>query len=173
MSKITKEQLKLAAVSSTTALTMDRSMFDSAEGELFAGLNIIKLEVGAAAGLFVFKELTPPRFLNDKFKKPIQTGVVQKCDKNGVPSGPDWALPASASMTQKVFDAKIAPGDVFAIARENDYTSKQGREDCKAYIVKVFKRSGEAAVKPATEAEFKQAVADYAKKKKEQEKKGD
>ncbi len=76
-------------------------------------------------------------------------------------------------MTQKVFDAKIAPGDVFAIARENDYTSKQGREDCKAYIVKVFKRSGEAAVKPATEAEFKQAVADYAKKKKEQEKKGD
>lgn len=166
--KITKEQLKLATtgVPAGALVKLDRAMFDSAEGEIFAGLNIIKMNVGEADGPFVFRQITPPRFLNDKFKKPIQTGVVQRCNQDGVSSGPEWALPASASMTQKIFDARIAVGDIFAVAREADYTSKQGREDCKAYIVKVFKRSGEAAVKPASEAEFAKAIADYAAAKK-------
>lgn len=167
MSKITKEDMRVAVPGGALAVKIDRAMFDSAEGEVFAGLNILKLKVGEADGPFVFKLLTPPRFLNAKYKDPIQTGVCVRCDMQGKVSGSaqDVQLPASASMGQKIFDAKLAPGDVFAIAREADYTSKQGRDDCNAYIVKVFTRSGEPAVKKATLDEFKAAKRPSAAKK--------
>lgn len=128
-------------------MSIDRSLFDSAVGEVFAGLNIVKIPVGGAAGPFKFLRLLEPRILNKKFKKKIETGVAVLVNEAGTALGADVQLPASASMTQKLLDAKIAPGDVFFIGRDADYTSKQGREDCQAYILKVVHRSGEPAVK--------------------------
>jgi hypothetical protein len=138
---------------------LDRAAFDAAEGEVFSGLNLLKLEVGEADGPFIITEVLPDQILNDKYTKGVDVYIGKRCDRNGVALGTAAAirLPASASFAQKCRDdAKLAIGDVIAVARDADYTSKAGREDCKAYAVKVFKRSGEKpALRPLTMEERK------------------
>lgn len=128
---------------------MDRALFDSAEGEVYAGLNLLKLEVGGADGPFILVKVLENQMLNDKFAKGVDVYIGKRCDRNGaaLATSAEMRMPASASFAQKCRDdAKLAIGDVFAVARDADYTSKAGRADCKAFAVKVFKRSGE---KPA------------------------
>ena len=88
-------------------------------------------------------KLNPPRLLNDKYNKETEVAVGVYADKTGTPiAGPEIQLPASASFGGKLRDARVAAGDIVFIGRDKDYTSKQGREDCKAYILNVIKRSG-------------------------------
>lgn len=140
---------------------MDRSMFDSAEGEVFAGLNLLKLEVGEADGPFILTEVMEDQILNEKYTKGVDVYVGKRCDANGntIGTSPALRMPASASFAQKCRDdAKLALGDIFAVARDANYKSKNfDRDDCKAYAVKVFKRSGEApALKPMTAEDRKE-----------------
>jgi hypothetical protein len=161
---------QVATITATGQIAkLDRAAFDAAEGEVYAGLNLLKLEIGQADGPFILTEVLADQHLNDKFKSGVDVYVAKRCDRNGAPvaSTATVRMPASASFAQKCRDdAKLAIGDVFAVARDADYSSRQGRDDCKAYALKVFKRSGEApALTPLTN-EARKALREGSKAKK-------
>lgn len=112
--------------------------FDGATGETFAGLNILKLEKGQAAGPFVLQR-TEQMTKSGKNKKMRPVTVYITTDSTGM----EVRMPIAAGFTSKAKDAKLAIGDTFALKRETeDYQSKYGKKDCASYILKVLARAG-------------------------------
>lgn len=125
-------------------LTADafRSM---AAAETYSGLNILKLNPGQAAGPLTIKEILPEQDLGGgtgKRKiKPVDVYVAND------PDGIEVRLPVAASLTQKLKDAKIGIGDVVAIYRGDDYTSKVYKTKGASYELKVISRAEKKAKK--------------------------
>jgi hypothetical protein len=133
-----------------------KELWDSSEGELFAGLNIITLEVDQVDGPFVFVRLNDPVQLKEEFEGRVEVGVCYRVTPDGKPHGGEIQMPASASMSGKILDAKMAPGDIFGIKRLPNYDSKR-RKDCKAWALKIFRRSNNPPVVSKITAEEREA----------------
>lgn len=119
------------------SLVFDGSQFDNMEGETFAGLNILKLEPGQAAGPIKITEI----LLNQKLGKDSAAKKRKPVDVYcGESNGVKMRLPVAASFVMKAKEAKIGPGDVIAIKREQDYTS-QFKTRGASYHLKVISRA--------------------------------
>ena len=130
-SGITAEQVKSGTV------FMDADAFRSMKGETFAGLNILKLEPGKAAGPITIKDVLLNQKLGKdsaaKKRKPVDVYV-------GEHDGVQIRLPVAASFVAKMKDAKVKVGDVIAILRGEDYTS-QFKTRGASYELKVLSRA--------------------------------
>lgn len=128
---ITKEQVK------TGTVFIDASAFDQMEGEVFAGLNILKLNPGQAAGPITIKNILLNQKLGKdsaaKKRKPVDVYV-------GEFNKAEIRLPVAASFLGKMKDAAVGVGDVIAIKRGDDYTS-QFKTRGASYELKVISRA--------------------------------
>jgi len=131
--KITKTALKKSVL-------IDSSLFDTEDGELYAGGNSLKLEIGEAAGPFVHvgmkTGLVGKPKLNEKgedVRKPVDQ---YSATHNGQPVSMPW----SAAFTMKAKDANLKVGDVYLVRRVDNYTSSFGTA-AKGYQIKVTKRA--------------------------------
>ncbi len=126
---MTKEKLAVLAAEAG-------SMFDSLEGETFAGLNILRLKEGEADGPFILTEILKNQKLGENKKmKPVDVYVTTK-NKLAV------RMPAAASFVSKAKESKLNIGDEFWVKRAEDYIAKKfGKNNCAAYILKITKRA--------------------------------
>jgi len=121
---------------------IDTAAFDSMEGETFAGLNILKLSPGQAAGPITIKKILPKQILGKdtaaKKRKPVDVYV-------GEFNGTEIRLPVAASLIMKFKDANVGVGDVVAIKRDVNYATKHdgknGDPRGQAYLLKVISRA--------------------------------
>lgn len=116
---------------------MDASAF-GATGEVHAGLNILKLEIGQVGGPFTLTKILRNQDLGGgtgkKKKKPVDVYVAEH-------NKMEIRMPISASFVGKARDTKLAVGDVFLVRRDPDYTSKEyGSKECKSYSLNITKR---------------------------------
>lgn len=120
----------------TGGVFLDPSAFQKTQGELFAGLNILKLKAGEAAGPFILKNILLQQKLGkDKKMKPVDVYVA---DHDGL----ELRMPAAASFIGKAKDSNLGVGDTFLVYRdEQDYTSNFGKKDCASYQIKVTARA--------------------------------
>ncbi len=116
---------------------MDMGAFETADGKLFAGLNILKLEIGQAAGPFKLLEILKDQNLNKKkaLKKGEKPNLVDIYvgEFNGTPV----RMPAGASFLMKAKESKLKVGDIFAVKRGNDYKNNFST-DSKSWELKVL-----------------------------------
>lgn len=110
--------------------------FDEHDGEVFQGLNILKLEVNETAGIFTLKKILFNQKLGKSDKRKPVDVYVAEFNKQEI------RMPISASFIGKVKDAKLAVGDTFLVRRDADYSSKEhGTKNCKSYSLKVMSRA--------------------------------
>ena len=114
-------------------MKIDASEFTSAAGETFAGIAILKLQPGEAAGPFVLKEILKDQVLNKKFK-----GTDVYVAEN---SGKNIRMPAAAAFISEARDANLSIGDTFLVMRVEDYVSKTFGKPGAAYELKVTARA--------------------------------
>jgi hypothetical protein len=152
--KVSIAALKSAALATPSNFVMDASMFDSTEGEEFAGLNVLALEVGQPAGPFVISRIlrgvpVSKKVDPKKKKKPVDKYFAFLTDMNGVKIAgkSEVALPIAAAFTMKCNDAGVKEGDIIALKRTADYDSGQPAKG-KGYILKVIKRATETHKEP-------------------------
>lgn len=119
---------------STASFIMDAATFNGAEGETFAGINVLDVAVGQAAGPFVITEILKDQQLSKKVKGKVTVYVTK------APDGTEIRMPAAASFVDKAKKAKLNVGDSIAVQRQDDYESKFGRT-CESYALKVLKRA--------------------------------
>ncbi len=119
-----------------TGYTVDPSAFGG-KGEVLAGLDILKLNVGEVGGPFVLKKILPQQSLGGGKGKKIKPVDVYVADFNGR----EIRMPIAASFVGKAKDAKLAVGDTFLVRRDADYTSKEyGNRECKSYSLNITTR---------------------------------
>lgn len=134
--KISKNQLNAGSV------FIDAASFDSMQGETFAGLNVLKLSPGQAAGPVTIKNILFNQKLGKdsaaKKRKPVDVYV-------GEFNGSEVRLPVAASFVMKMKDANVGIGDVIALKREENYATKHdgknGDKRGQSYILKVISRA--------------------------------
>lgn len=128
--KITKE-------AGIATFVLDASTFGQT-GETFAGLNILKLEVGQVGGPFVLAKINRDSEIGKgkgKKKKPVDVYVA-------VHNGLEIRMPIAASFVGKAKDCKLTEGDKFLVRRDPDYTSKEyGTKECKSYSINITERA--------------------------------
>jgi hypothetical protein len=128
---VTKEALKKGSV------MIDASSFDELEGETFAGLNILKLTPGQAAGPITITQI----LLNQKLGKDAASKKRKPVDVYcGQFNGIQMRLPVAASFVAKAKEANVSVGDVIALKREADYQS-QFKTTGASYVLKVISRA--------------------------------
>lgn len=126
-------------------LFMDAAAFNNLGGETFAGLNILKLLPGQAAGPFTLTKILPNQKLGDDDggkkgkKKPVDVYVAVDDDKTEV------RMPVAASFVGKAKDAKLAVGDTFAVMRGENYKTKFDGKNSEprgaSYLLKILSRA--------------------------------
>lgn len=138
MAKITKEQMK------TGGVFMNVDQFNQLGGETFAGLNVLKLLPGQAAGPFTLKEILPNQRLGDEEKgknkkKPVDVYVATDAE------GTEVRMPVAASFVGKAKDAKLSVGDKFAVMRGENYKTKFDGKNSPprgaSYALKIIERA--------------------------------
>lgn len=144
--------LDVPSSSVPASLTLTSSAFDSLGGEVFAGLNILKLSQGEAAGPFRFLKQVNQE-MPAKGKKKAETVVCNVVAHLSFPNR-EIRLPLSASLASKIDDAALKVGDVIAVRRVADYVSKNfAGQNCQGYELRVLARASQ------TDALTKLAVA--------------
>lgn len=129
---------QIQKVGGVNTFLLDPTAFGKS-GEVLAGLNILKLNVGEVAGPFVLKKILLAQKLGtgkgaDK-RKPVDVYVSEF-------NGQEIRMPVSASFVGKAKDANLAVGDTFLVRRDADYTSKEyGSRECKSYSLNVTARA--------------------------------
>jgi hypothetical protein len=110
--------------------------FDDAEGELFAGLNILRLKEGQAAGPFTVKEiLKDQRPGTNKKWEPVDIYVALQ-------GKVEVRMPISAAFVSKAKAAGLKEGDEFMVKRVADYDAKKhGKKGCADYLLKILRRA--------------------------------
>jgi hypothetical protein len=143
--KITKADLSVASVSTVPAsVKLTSSAFDTMGGEVFSGLNILKLAEGEAAGPFRFLK-TVQQTMPAKGKKPAEDVTCYVAEHLSFP-GREIRLPISASLVKKCEDAKLTEGDIIAVRRSGDYVSKNfAGQKCQGFDLRVIARSTQTA----------------------------
>jgi hypothetical protein len=139
---ITSSELA-APASNSVGVKITSSAFDALGGEVFSGLNILKLSEGEAAGPFRFLR-TVEQEMPAKGKKPAQIVTCYVAEHIVYP-GREIRLPLAASFVKKCEDAAIKKGDILAVRRGGDYVDKTYRQTCQGFDLKVMARAGEAA----------------------------
>ena len=142
---LTRADLKAGAAELSTvpaSLTLTSSAFDSLGGEVFAGLNILKLAQGDAAGPFRYIKSVGQE-MPAKGKKKAEMVVCHVACHLAFPNR-EIRLPLAASLASKIDDASLKAGDVFAVRRVSDYVSKNfAGQNCQGYELRVLARSGQ------------------------------
>jgi hypothetical protein len=128
--------------------------FDNLTGEIYAGLNIVKLEPGEAAGPFRLLRIDRDVEIARPGKK--KNGTPGKVDKyvgeHLAFKGREAQMPIAASFLGKCDDSKLAVGDIFAFRRGENYTDKTyGQKNCQSFELKVLARAGAQADKFASD----------------------
>lgn len=138
--KITKADLSPASVSTVPAsVKLTSSAFDTLGGEVFSGLNILKLSEGEAAGPFRFLK-TVLQTMPAKGKKPAEDVTCYVAEHLSFP-GREIRLPISVSLVKKCEDAKLSAGDIIAVRRSGDYVSKNfAGQKCQGFDLRVIAR---------------------------------
>lgn len=117
---------------------LDAAAFSGLGGRHFAGLNIVNVEVGQAAGPFTLIEILKDQNLQKKkkLKKGEKPNLVDIyiADFNGT----TIRMPASASFVMKAKESKLKVGDIFAIKRNQNYKNDFGNESSKSWELKVI-----------------------------------
>ena len=142
MSKLDKSALEakqseqLAQMKTGTFLLADPSAFDTAPGEKFAGLNILKLKPGEAAGPFLLVNILKDQKLGEKNKKmqPVDVYVATFAHQ-------EVRMPVAASFVGKAQDSHLAVGDTFLVKRLEDYTDKKYGRECQAFALNITARA--------------------------------
>ena len=142
MSKLDKSALEskqseqLAEMKAGSFLLSDPDAFDTAKGEKFAGLNILKLKPGEAAGPFVLVNILRDQQLGDSKKKmkPVDVYVASFGNQ-------EVRMPVAASFVGKAMDSKLGIGDTFLVKRLEDYTDKKYGRECHAYALNITARA--------------------------------
>ena len=131
---IGKDEMKSGSV------VMTGDAFDRLGGELHAGLNIIKLKPGEAAGPIVVKDILLQQSLGKqtgkKKRKPVDVYVG---DANGV----SCRLPIAASFLQKLREGNVKIGDTIAFKRGEDYTSQFNTKGA-SFELRILERGGKS-----------------------------
>jgi hypothetical protein len=135
--KISKADLK-AQSSAGSGFKIDPNAFDTQAGQLFAGLNILKLEPNEAAGPFVLKSILKDQHPGKKksaaakIKEPVDIYVATFGDV-------EVRMPLAKAFVMKAKDANLSVGDTFLVKRIGDYETDFGGTG-KGYIIKVTER---------------------------------
>lgn len=113
---ITKAMLK--------SFIVDAGTIARDSGEVFAGLNVLKLEAGqAASGLVIAK--IGVQVVKGRGKEKGKTRELPSYAALA-PDGIEYRLPLNRSFVDKAADAKLAVGDTITLIAEGAYTSKDG-----------------------------------------------
>ena len=139
---VTSSEL-VSPASNSVGIKITGSAFDALGGEVYSGLNILKLAEGEAAGPFRFLK-TVTQEMPAKGKKPAQT-VTCYVGEHIVYPGREIRLPLAASFVKKCEDAALKKGDILAVRRGGDYVDKTYRQTCQGFDLKVMARASEAA----------------------------
>ena len=138
-----KQHMAKASVDTVKKLSVPGFVVEASEfgksGEVMAGLNILKLEIGQVGGPFTLKKILANQTLGAgkaaKGRKPVDVYVAEH-------NKMEIRMPVSASFVGKAKDAKLAVGDTFLVRRDPDYTSKEyGSRECKSYSLNITKRA--------------------------------
>jgi hypothetical protein len=114
---ITKENLKSFIVSAGEVVK---------KGEVFAGLNVLKLQAGQAAqGLKV--EKIGEQVVKGRGKEKGKTRKIPSYSALA-PDGLIYRMPLNKSFLDKAAEAKLAVGDEFTLVCEGAYESKDGNK---------------------------------------------
>lgn len=117
------------------SIVTDGSEFDELNGELYAGLNILKLNEGQATGAIQIVNILRDQKLGKgkiKNSKPVDVYV-------GMANGIQVRCPIAASFVSKMKEANVKIGDTVAFKRTEDYKSQFGVKGA-GYHVKVLAR---------------------------------
>lgn len=131
--------LAVQSNSTPSGIKLASSAFDSAGGEVYSGLNILKLAEGEAAGPFRFTR-TVEQEMPAKGKKPAET-VTCYCGEHIAYPGREIRMPIATAMVKKFEDAKIAKGDVYLVRRAGDYIDKTYKQTCQGFDLKIVARA--------------------------------
>ena len=145
--KVSLKDLQVAAsspapedtIQAVARFKMDPNAFDAIEGELYAGLNILKLKPGEAAGPFILKnilfeqDLSPTSKGKKKKMEPVDVYVAEF-------AGKEIRMPIAAGFTAKAKDANLSIGDKFLVKRVDDYVSKDWGTKGAGYELKIIAR---------------------------------
>ena len=132
-----------APASNSVGIKITGSAFDALGGEVYSGLNILKLAEGEAAGPFRFLK-TVTQEMPAKGKKPAQS-VLCYVAEHVVYPGREIRLALAASFVKKCEDAALKKGDIIAVRRGGDYVDKTYRQTCQGFDLKVMARASDAA----------------------------
>jgi hypothetical protein len=113
--------------------------FDDTEGELFAGLNILRLKPEEAAGPFTLKEILKKQDLGKggakRQFKPVDI-YVASFNKTEI------RMPIAAAFVKKAQQSGLKVGDTFYVKRVADYVAKQySKANCADYQIKITVRA--------------------------------
>jgi hypothetical protein len=126
----------VAALTTAGGFILPGNSFDDTQGETCAGLNILRLKQGEAAGPFVLKEI----LLNQKLgeNKKMAAVNVYVATHNGV----EIRMPIAAAFVKKAEAATLKVGDTFLVKRVEDYVAKKfGKAGCADYALKITDRA--------------------------------
>lgn len=103
---------------------MDAAALADIKGERFAGANILKLGPGQGARDLVVTKIGVQK-VKGRGKDKGKTREIPSYAATA-PDGREYRLPLNASFVAKMQDAKVKVGDTIALARGEDYTSREG-----------------------------------------------
>lgn len=119
-----KTEEKGLSIASMKSFIVSASEINKTEGEVFAGINVLKLEEGqAAAGLVISK--IGEQLVKGRGKEKGKTRKIPSYAATA-PDGMEYRLPLNRSFVDKCTDAKLAVGDTITLVCEGGYVSKEG-----------------------------------------------
>lgn len=115
--------------------------FDALGGEIFSGLNILKLAEGEAAGPFSYLRSVQQE-IPAKGKRKASVVTVHVAAHLSYPAR-EVRMPIAAAFLGKAEDAKLTEGDVFAVRRSGDYIDKNYGQKCQGFELRVLARAAQ------------------------------
>lgn len=138
----TGENSPAVVTTSPASIKLTSSAFDTLGGEVFAGLNILKLAEGEAAGPFSYLRSVEQE-IPAKGKRKASVVTVHVAEHLSFP-GREVRMPIAAAFLGKADDAKLGAGDVFAVRRSGDYIDKNYGQKCQGFELRVLARANQA-----------------------------
>lgn len=125
MAKSQKDKLATAGLVPAGDFRADAATFAALQGERFSGLNVLKLTAGQSAMNLVITAIGT-QTVKGRGKEKNKTRNIPAYSAEA--GGKVWKLPLNASLVAKLVEAKVKVGDTIAIARGDEYTSKDGNK---------------------------------------------
>lgn len=120
----TKTETKGISREMLKSFIVDAGTISRDAGEVFAGLNVLKLKPGqAAAGLVIAK--IGVQVVKGRGKEKGKTREIPSYAAKA-PDGVEYRLPLNRSFVDKMVEAKVKVGDTVTVIAEDEYVSKEG-----------------------------------------------